>query len=141
MTVETIPLPEDRIAREEPFRVRVRDLYAWPDQQLRAAFEFNPQTENWIWELRHTRLGRLWPKGRAVLGKGYTYHPYIMAKFLDTSGRHEHVTTENLGRDVVLAVFPGPLGGSFHPDAGMGQREEDRFLGRDQWREAIGGRA
>lgn len=134
MTVETIPLPEDRVAREEPFDVRVRDLYAWPEQELIASFEYNPLVEHWYWELNNPRIGRVWPRGRVVLGKAYTYHPYFMAKFIDTTDRHEHVTTENLGGDVVLAVFPGPLGGSFHPDDDITQEEEDKFLGRDNWR-------
>lgn len=140
MTVETIPLPQDRIAREEQFDVRVRDLYAWPEQELVATFEYNDHNNRWIWQLEHTQIGKLWPKGRAILGKGYTHYPYFMAKFLDTSGRHEHVTTRNLGSDVVLAVFPGPLGGSFHPDDDITKEEEDEFLGRDRWEGALGGR-
>lgn len=138
MTIETIPLPEERIRNEEHFQVRATDLYAWPDQELIAEFWFNEHRRRWTWELRHTNLGRLWPKGTATLEimypTGGRSHPYINAKFVDLTGDNEHVLASNLGDTVVLGVFPGPLGGSFHPESDFTQEEEDEFLGRDLWR-------
>ena len=138
MTTETIPIDPDVARRERPFSVRVRDLYAWPGQELRAHFEYNDHRERWVWELEHGRLGKMIPKSTATLGYRYgqpDMQYYMSAMFLDlTGGGHEHVTSRNLGKDVVLGVFPGPLGGSFHPDSDYTEEEEYRILNRRQWR-------
>lgn len=134
MTIETIPLPTDRIEDGEDFQVRATDLYAWPEQELIAEFTYNDQRRRWTWEMRHGRLGRLWPKGTATLKYTYRYDPYFAARFVDTTGDNQHVRPTNLGEEVVLGVFPGPLGGSFHPDSDFTQAEEDEFLGRSDWR-------
>lgn len=131
MTVtETIPLPSDRASAGRPFEVRVNDLHAWPQQELIAVFEYNEYRERWTWDIEHARYGRLWPKGTAVLDRRYTFWPYFMARFIDTSGEAEAVTPENLGETVVLGVYPGPLGGEFHPDSDIDAAEADQLLSR-----------
>lgn len=133
MPVETIPLNETRIANKEPFTIRATDLYAWPEQPIVVEFDYNPQSRRWLWECRHEELGRLWPRGVATLDYPRSFYPFFGAKFMDTTARHEHVTTGNLGDDVVLAVYPGPRGGTFHPDSEMTEAEQDAFLGRHEW--------
>ena len=133
MIVETIPIPRERVEREEQFKVRVHDLEAWPDQELIAHFEYNDYTDRWVWELEHTDAGRLFPRGVATLRKNYSAWPWALFRFVDTDGRARAVTPRNLARNVHLAVYPGPRGGSFHPDAEIDQIDEDRILQRRFW--------
>lgn len=131
--VETIPVPREKARRGEQFRVRTHDLYAWPDQELVATFQYNPHADRWVWELEHQRIGRLFPKGIATLQYNYSAWPWALFRFIDT-GRHARaVTQDNLGRNVKLAVYPGPRGGSFHPDADIDEDEEERILRRRFW--------
>lgn len=131
MKAETIPLPEEKASEKEPFQVRVKDLYAWPDQELVASFRYSDYMERWKWELEHVRLDS--PRiatSKVLMGVRYSMWPYMLCKFVDESGEQTHVSPRNLGDEIKLAVYPGPLGGSFHPDAGFTQREEDAILRR-----------
>lgn len=131
MTVtETLPLPREKIRREQDFTFRAHDLYAWPGQELFIHFEYNDRTDHWIFEIEHARTGRLFPKSRAMLEKNYSVWPFALFRFVDTSGRSNGVTSRNLQDTVKLGAIPGPLGGSFHPEAGISQEEEDRILRR-----------
>lgn len=136
MTVETIPIPHERVQREENFTVRVRDLYAWPEQALLAHFEYNDLRDRWVWELEHERRGRLIPKSTVTIGYRYRgdMQYYMTARFIDETGDNEAATSENLGDTVQLAVYPGPLGGTVHPDSDLTERELDRLLDRRLWR-------
>lgn len=136
MTVETIPIPNERVEREEDFTVRVRNLHAWPEQTLLAHFEYNDLRDRWVWELEHERFGRLIPKSTVTLGYRYDglMQYYMSCRFVDLAGDNDHVSSDNLGDTVALAVYPGPLGGSYHPDSDVTPDEEDELLNRRQWR-------
>lgn len=117
--VETIPIDPDRARRDTQFDVRVTDLYAWPNQPFTASFRYNETSERWIWSFEHERYGRLWPKGVATLHYHYDASPYIHAQFIDTTGDASHVTRDNLGESVELAVYPGVITGEFPPDSDL----------------------
>lgn len=131
MTVaETLPLPRDQVRDGNDFTFRAHDLHAWPDQELFLHFEYNPLRERYVFEVEHSRAGRLFPKSTATLEKNYSVWPYILFKFINPSGREGAVTTRNLRDTVELAVYPGPLGGHFHPEADIDEAEERRILRR-----------
>lgn len=128
--IETIPIPDDAPEEEDNFSVHVDDLYAWPDQELIFEFDYNGRMDRWIFEMRHAEFGKFFPRSVATLEYEYSAFPYMLVKFVDNTGREEYVGPHNLGDGVKLAVFPGPLGGSFHPDAGISSWEEDQILNR-----------
>lgn len=134
--LETIPVPRTRVQNTQSFEVVTDDVTAWPDQRLVWRFEYNDYSHHWIFECEHPTMGRLFHgRQRAVLGRTYSEYPYFMARFhptaaADTVGAPTRVTPQNLGERVYLTVAPGPAGGSFVPEAGVTEREEDALLGR-----------
>lgn len=133
MTLETIPINRDRVLQEEPFTVHVSDLTAWPSHELFIHFEYNSHAGKWIFEIEEGKIGTIIHRSMAHLGVRYKYNPYAMFMFKDSTGDETELSTDNLGDTVELCVYPGPLGGSFLPEAGISKEEEDRLLRRDWW--------
>lgn len=131
--IETIPINEERVHREEPFTVHVTDLTAWPDQELLVHFEYNEYADRWIFEIEHETVGTIVARSMANMGVQYQVLPYVMFMFKDVAGTEDRIRTSNLGDRVVLCVYPGPLGGSFLPEAGVDEDEERRLTRRDWW--------
>lgn len=133
MTVETIPIDTSLVAAEEPFSIRVSDLTAWPDQELLVSFDYNEKADRWLWDLDHEVMGTVVARSPVNLGVRYKIPPYMMCRFKDVKGTEDRVRTSNLGDRVKLCVYPGPLGGSFLPEAGVSEARERRLLRRDWW--------
>lgn len=137
MTVETIPLPRDEIEERNEFQVRVTDVEAWPEQEIVVSFEFNDLMDRWLWEMRTTRMGVVISKSVCTLGYDYSIWPYMMARFEDTTDSETRVRSRNLGDEIKLCVYPGPLGGSFLDEANISQSRENQILKR-HWFDPVG---
>lgn len=130
MAVETIPLPTEKASNGDDFAVTVTDLTAWPNQKLRVEFVHNAHMDRWTWEAHHVGEGQIIRRNVAVLDHSHSHWPFITFQFLVPGGPDEikGVTTDTLGDDVKLAVFPGPLGGQFLQNSGFTREEEQRLL-------------
>lgn len=131
MAVETIPLPREKITAGQPFEVTVEDPTAWPNQTLRAEFDYNPHMNRWIWTAYHIGEGRAVRPSVVSLTERYFHWPYIMFQFIvpeGTGATIDGVTPDTLGDPVKLACYPGPLGGQFLDNSGFTPEEERRIL-------------
>ena len=122
--VETLPLPADRARRGLPISVVFSEITAWPGQRLRVELEWNPFSDRWSFDVYHVNQGDdHLISGRATLGYAYIDPmPYCLLVFRTPDDTITGVTRETLP-NIDLAIYPGPEGGDFLPDAGISDAE------------------
>ena len=131
--IETIPLPRDAIAAGDPVDLTVEGMTAWPNQTLTAHLEYNTYRNRFTFWVTHPEFGALFPKSTATIDVEYFAWPYCFFKFLNTGDDATAVTPSTLGTTVELAIFPGPLGGGFLPEAGLSEEEASDLLEKEAW--------
>ena len=121
--VETIPIPTDRARRGLPVRVEVSNIRAWPGQRLRIEMHWNAFRDRWSFDAYHVNVDDMHLfSGTATLWNQYDFWPYCLLVFQTVDPTVEHITRETLP-DVYLAIYPGPEGGDFLPEAEISDEE------------------
>jgi len=106
---EIIPIPTDRAREKRPIHLEFTPR-AFPGQRFAIQLDWNDYASQWIIEIEHLRRDFRVTKATATPFRPYSYMPYLVFAFIDTSGAETELTPYNLGDEIQLYAFPGPSG-------------------------------
>ncbi len=106
---EIINLPERRARQKRPIHVEF-NLRSFPRQRFALRMTWNSELERYNLEIEHLNRNEIVTKSIATPYRFYSYMPWCVFLFADTSGKEKRVTPNNINDEMNLYALPGPDG-------------------------------
>lgn len=133
MPCDIIDLPDRGDSPEESIYIEFTLPNSYPTERFRFLADWNDVMGKWIFSLRWVGMGTILRRMPAQLRYAFddAVNPdRLTLIFVDPTGAEKEVTPKNLGEEVYLTIWPGPLAPEYDPstETADGKPEYDRLL-------------